>query len=1658
MKEEGCGMKQNRSLCLFHPSAFILHPSVWAAWLLWLSAWLPSAHGQGRPIIILPVPIAEKPPLADPLPLLRVLVPPQRVPIEMERARKGVLRQMPRDEFEALVQRAASADQARRNPPRLLQARYRATLKEAALEGTADWTVLNPADSAAVLPLQPFNLALLRTQIDGADAILGDLEGKGLGLWVERPGKHSVSLKWTARGDPTPGALRFEIKVPSCVLTSLELDLPGDHTVTVSRDARLLPERLPGVAPGRQLWRLDSAGSGQIDLVIRPERPGHPSPLLLARLQTKQTISLAQIETDYDFVLEAVHGAIAELHCECPPALRPLSVRVRNVDIDTWEFHPGAGVDSMAKLRIQLPELFREGALPLRVHCLSAVPSNQPWTVPELRISGAVSLGETLELHIAPQLRLEVWKPGNFDLIRAALDADGGQLLWLRSGLVKATPPAEGSEDRSRRPSARLKLQPPEIRAQFAGWWQIRPDGDVFSARLNYQVMRGRLFRLSVLLPKDWSVQRVESNPAPLVRSWTVMPHDKERAILLVDLLHPLEPEDSLQWKVNMRPREGASAPTGQGEAVTKSFPEIVPLDALSVSGSLMIGVHPSYHASVQASLPEATPPPATLWRVEAPGIHYAYVGQPVTGIVQIRSTPARVRARCTTEVDFVPGHAQETIRLAVEPDVGFPDGIVLFVSAPVARPWRWTCLETKDVVEMQPLELGEVLPRLLPLGVGGALPAANLLAVPAERGRYWRLRLSEPLRGPVTLKTVVDLDGLGSAADVPLITVLNTRRFEGEVRVHTSNDDAVEIDGRGLSEAPADFAGGASRPVRVFRFTSMPVSLILNGRASGAAAQGRVFDGHLTTQVEPPGRLVHNYRFQIQHWNDPSLRLLLPAEARLLTAKVDGRWIGNLRTITTAEGVVAELPTGSGSQTRQLEVVYETAGAAWQAWARLQAPPPIMPLPVGAIGRTWDLPAGLTPLSDQHFHSRNNGLWTEWEPLPGSALDDAIVVVRRDVVGALAWTLTGAILLASWVAGRRTGRWRFVMPLGWLIIAGLGLLLLPEGVRMLAVGPIAGGALVTTLWVLLPALKPRSAATSKRSGPSVAVASALVLAVIVPGEAAGPETYTVLLLPGSGLGREKQTALVAPELLTELERLARRGQQEMPRAVLLNARYQGSVAAGTAAFDAVFQIHSFADDLAHLSVPLAGVELQEATLDNAPAYPVIETAPQSRFALKVRGRGNHVLHLRFLVRPPLGEDRELRFTIPELAQSHLELTVPAGASHLRTVLGKGAQRITPTTPGTHLDADLGPVSTLHVRWHEEGPRALPTAVQVKEFYYWDFQSMTGRLLGALHYTVNQGAVTTLTVGLPERMEVRRVETGPVAAGSSAPRLKDWLLSGTGSSRQLHLIFQAPVTNQVQVFLELVSRVPIESPAALSLPSPQGAAPTDGLLAYRVEGRQAALLERRDLRTMPVADFLAMWPSGTETPAAPDQAFRFLRPPGGAPALKLHLQSTPAPIAASQGITWIVGEQQASFHAKIGLSAPDESLALVEWEVPAAVALTEVSGPDVRNWSRSGSRVQIWLQRSVTQTTVEVSGWMPRSKEQSPAHFRLPRLYFPGAAQTTFVRLHAQEGLQLHPETLHHLWPLPHSQTSLRDHDYVTEQANYAGVFSIQQAKMQRRQ
>src|SRR5439155_25953947 len=125
------------------------------------------------------------------------------------------------------------------------------------------------------------------------------------------------------------------------------------------------------------------------------------------------------------------------------------------------------------------------------------------------------------------------------------------------------------------------------------------------------------------------------------------------------------------------------------------------------------------------------------------------------------------------------------------------------------------------------------------------------------------------------------------------------------------------------------------------------------------------------------------------------------------------------------------------------------------------------------------------------------------------------------------------------------------------------------------------------------------------------------------------------------------------------------------------------------------------------------------------------------------------------------GPDRKVRFTVPELPVSVLTLDGRPGAVQLQALAWRGAQRVTPGPAGPHLDADLGRVSAVQLRWREPGGPP-PPRPKVQEFGLWDVEESAARLKAVFRHQLGTAHVSRLEYDVPAGLEVAAATVRPL--------------------------------------------------------------------------------------------------------------------------------------------------------------------------------------------------------------------------------------------------------------------------------------------------------
>jgi hypothetical protein len=937
----------------------------------------------------------------DPFPLRRILLPAAKLPAELRRQGEGALVRLPRPEFEKLVQEAAKAKKSSQ-PPRLVEARYRAALGEApALVGTAQWKVLNPGTGAALLRLQeegqPFNLAIKQPRYENRDALIAEFpepgakagsDNRSLALLVDRPGEHTVLLEWSARAESRPEGLQADLRFPPCPVAVLEIDLPADRTLS-ALDGTLVSGPHPAEGKDRRLWKIACGGKAHLPLLIR--RGGAGDTALLVRQRTQQKLSPDGVESQTSFTLEALHTSVRELICECDPVLRPIEVTAPG--LERWEVRGNL-------VLISLERPLREGVVEVRCLAPLGTPATKEgmiaWTSPGMALRGGLPRGETLELSFHPDLRLASWNPGDFRLTDTSSTTDLEKKvrysrLVLQGGGLGFTVKG-GKPDTPRRPGASLQAGVVAVRAVQQGLWRLGADGMTFTVQIAYEVRQGLLFQLPVRLPAGWDVEGVETTPADLLRSSSVR-KDKAGPFLLVDLRKPLgvgmPPGKGKEKRgpfltIHLAPARDASG-TKQITSRDLPFPDVIPVGAPFREGGLAIDCDEQIHLPrVRTTASLAEPPAEGPWGKTPPTFYYPFKGEPVTGTLHLRPREARFRARAFADVFVASGRAAEQIRLTLEGEGGAPSQVDVYLSAPT-RGWEWRIDPTVGATSNRLRRVERLYHREVGGWLGGLAAStpvqAAILHAARPGGSFWRLSLERPLtaRRGLTLRATRTLEpdpAKGSAThplwEVPLPLVLGGNRQEGEVTLHLAGADLVSVHGSGLRESVgghrlADGPRSASA-WRSFRYADLRARLSLQVRTlhPGGVSEALVDDARLTTVLSAEGELRHHFRFRLLRWSQRSVPVRLPAGARLLAAGVNGHW---LEQFTGEPRDSIDLPAlvhggEGGPSATTCEILYTTptpVGAL--GWLRLESLAPVLPVTPAEFRQRWLLPPGVLPL-----------------------------------------------------------------------------------------------------------------------------------------------------------------------------------------------------------------------------------------------------------------------------------------------------------------------------------------------------------------------------------------------------------------------------------------------------------------------------------------------------------------------------------------------------------------------------------------------------------------------------------------------------------------------------------------------------------------------
>ncbi len=561
--------------------------------------------------------------------------------------------------------------------------------------------------------------------------------------------------------------------------------------------------------------------------------------------------------------------------------------------------------------------------------------------------------------------------------------------------------------------------------------------------------------------------------------------------------------------------------------------------------------------------------------------------------------------------------------------------------------------------------------------------------------------------------------------------------------------------------------------------------------------------------------------------------------------------------------------------------------------------------------------------------------------------------LAHRDTLGTFPWVaFLAAIGLGWWTAARRP-----VVLAGALGVFGTAAWLLPETYAPIAAGAVLGTLFVAGLRLIFLRRQPGSSPVGSRrpSGSSTAPKASTLLGivllaqatVVIPGSSArGGEpkpaplpawwpAYGVLIPVDEQMQPTGEKYQVPLDFYNQLRELATAATAESRGWLLGPATYRGELVRQAAPdrlalgeLRATFHIELFSSS-ARVVIPF-GQEGPDLSSDRAllDGQPISYELRENALVFNVSEKGAHRLELslRPAVRTEEGRGG-VDVAIPRLATSRLELTVPPDLPAIEVPSAAGWTGIEREADSPRVEAQLGPVDRLSIRWQREGGAGGAGRTADVEELLWLKVEPESVLVNA-RYVLNavEGPVGELRLTADSRLRLRPIEGIEIA-------------STPGHLQTIRLRLSEPVTDRRTIEATFV--VPDSSGIGnLRMPRLEvvGARTTRRWMAVSVHPSLEAEEQMSEaLETVAVPDFVDAW---GEIAVQPRSAYSL---PSGEPSWSMTTRPREPEVTVDQTQAWSFASGEARLQLEARLAATGGYRFQYRLSAPAAMAIESAS-------------------------------------------------------------------------------------------------------------------
>jgi len=872
-----------------------------------------AAIAVGLPIAV-PTHVSAFDPHQDEVRIERIQVPADQPHLWPES--EGDWRPLPRQEFDAFLERLHDRAALRFRSPYIRRADYTANFVAGALRrGRVTWSVAHPGDRPELLTLSPFNLALAPELRDseGELAVWGTASGGETRLIVT-PGRTQFVGGWGIDGRRLSNGIEFDIEIPGAQMTRFRLTLPEGQSLKSS--SGIVSEPIRDSQTMTNEWRIELGGETNFRVTVSAveESGGSASPTVLATRNTHYVMHEDGCSLRADFLLEVPETPLERIQFSVPNEAQILTVTYGDDAPLPWNL---VETDRNRLINIVLPDPLHGRGHAIGIKASADITPDALQPLPQIILDDAAFLGGQIHVDVRRPLELTAFEPIGCRQTSISFDGAGGESFTFDQFAANA--------------QLNVRVDDPllDLTTRQISLINVERQSRLLTCDIEWQAVSGSTFEVFCGIPPGWEIVDIQAGPESKLAGWQVKQTLAEKHLLILEFRAALDA--SRAKRVRVTSRELAA-----DTASPLPVPPISPLGC--TSAGMVLGVSRSESAPLVSAQPASLEPLDTenrpdllpdsdLWKSFEPN-----TGRPMTayvstspnpgGLLEFEQTSALQEARARVGLTVSSQRVREEYRATIRPRT----------ETPVERVYAYLTTPGSDISWKVREADGEV-PIVAKRGLSTRFHDWGF----ADTGELWELRLPSPRANAFDI-TGVRTRAITSPTLPSLLFIPEAAEFQGVVDLKSDVGVDVSATASGMmqdsqhSARDAAILKSVTVPIRwLYQSTSDDLSLEVDLRDTAVAElrNAAVLKLDSVLSADEGEFDVHRATFEVvQPSRSQLFGFRLPEPAELLGVELNDRSVN-----PSARGEEYELPRLPQQSANHVSIEYRTPASAPSLW-----------------------------------------------------------------------------------------------------------------------------------------------------------------------------------------------------------------------------------------------------------------------------------------------------------------------------------------------------------------------------------------------------------------------------------------------------------------------------------------------------------------------------------------------------------------------------------------------------------------------------------------------------------------------------------------------------------------------------------------------------